>query len=570
MIAGLNDPAEILHAIKDYAKTKGFAEYARATASTMVTHLFTDAGRTWRQAARKNSQGRIIFKALRKEMQGPVGMAVHEQIQRNAEIIKTVPNDIARRINRHILSQALSGTRSSDMAEQIRSIFPQMSDKQANLIARTETSKTSTALTRARSERIGAGWYVWRTSEDARVRDSHKIMDKVLVKWTAPPSPEQLDGMRRTYGHYHAGDIFNCFPGSENINLANGCYKLWRRWYEGTTVSLSVSDGTILQATPNHPVLTTKGWLPIDQIQKGDYLIHSLDDRGHVSENNQDNLVTSFDDLFNALARFCPVETSLGTKLDFHGDGTENDIDVINVDRFLTDYLISEFFKSFAEFDFARTDSNLTSFVFDGDGFFSESMSRILSAHGLVGLANNFFAFLDRKAGHADEISFTARSSRDVVMAKDFPDCPSAARVSICDGKLAFAAEVPRDYLILWKVVLPLIMKILGQDNTPSAETIAERFAFGTGELSDTFETCAFSNQLREVVDVAVGEFKGHVYNLQSNGSWYIVTNGSLIVHNCRCYPEPVIDLDFVSWPAQVYYGGQIQRMTRKQFELIM
>ncbi len=40
---------------------------------------------------------------------------------------------------------------------------------------------------------------------------------------------------------------------------------------------------------------------------------------------------------------------------------------------------------------------------------------------------------------------------------------------------------------------------------------------------------------------------------------------------NCRCYPEPIVDLDQVdSWPAKVYYGGRIQKMNKTEFERIM
>lgn len=39
---------------------------------------------------------------------------------------------------------------------------------------------------------------------------------------------------------------------------------------------------------------------------------------------------------------------------------------------------------------------------------------------------------------------------------------------------------------------------------------------------------------------------------------------------NCRCYPETVIDLDLVTWPARVYRSGRITTLTRKQFEQIM
>ncbi|MDU4960187.1 MAG: phage minor head protein [Sporomusaceae bacterium] len=38
---------------------------------------------------------------------------------------------------------------------------------------------------------------------------------------------------------------------------------------------------------------------------------------------------------------------------------------------------------------------------------------------------------------------------------------------------------------------------------------------------------------------------------------------------NCRCYPKPVIFIDYVTWPHRVYYGGRIVRMSREQFQQI-
>ncbi|MGO4496409.1 phage minor head protein [Paenibacillus sp. 2RAB27] len=210
LLHGLSEPLEILKAIKDYTLTKGFDQYAEAIATKMVTHLFTDAGRTWRQAARKNSQGRVIYQALLKELNGPIGGAVRHQILRNAAIVKSLPLSIAQKVNEHVLTEAMKGTRAVNMAMQIKAFFPEATKAKAGLIARTETSKTSTALTRARSEFVGAGWYVWRSSRDSRVRDAHRLMDGVLIKWNSPPNPESLKGMRRSFGNYHAGDIFNC------------------------------------------------------------------------------------------------------------------------------------------------------------------------------------------------------------------------------------------------------------------------------------------------------------------------------------------------------------------------
>lgn len=40
-------------------------------------------------------------------------------------------------------------------------------------------------------------------------------------------------------------------------------------------------------------------------------------------------------------------------------------------------------------------------------------------------------------------------------------------------------------------------------------------------------------------------------------------------IYNCRCYPQPIISLNEVTWPAKVYYGGRIITMSRSQFEKI-
>jgi SPP1 gp7 family putative phage head morphogenesis protein len=38
---------------------------------------------------------------------------------------------------------------------------------------------------------------------------------------------------------------------------------------------------------------------------------------------------------------------------------------------------------------------------------------------------------------------------------------------------------------------------------------------------------------------------------------------------NCRCYAEPLIDIDWLEWPHKVYIGGAIQMMNRDEFAAI-
>lgn len=206
---GKTEPEEIVAAWKAYAASAAYQKAAQDIAMKMVTHLFSDGQKTWRSAAKGNSQGREIYAALKEELAGPTGAVYYEHIYRNAQLIRTLPNEIAEQVIGHIAGEQQKGRRAEDIAKEIARMFPEKTKAKAELIARTEVSKASTALTRARCEMLNIRWYVWRGAEDQRVRDSHKKMEGVLVCWDDPPSPEALN-QEQSYGRYHAGNTFNC------------------------------------------------------------------------------------------------------------------------------------------------------------------------------------------------------------------------------------------------------------------------------------------------------------------------------------------------------------------------
>jgi SPP1 gp7 family putative phage head morphogenesis protein len=208
-IKPLSDPFKIVSTVKNIIKNSHFLRYAESVAKTMVTGLFVDNKRNWKAAARESMQGRKIFNALKDELSKPVMGTFAHEIARNAEVIKTLPLDVASKVTDYIAEQTIKGKRSSEIAKEIQTMFPQASKAKATLIARTEVSKTTTALTQARAQSVGLNWYVWGTSDDARVRPAHDLMDEVLIKWTESPAPEALNG-QKSEGHYHAGAIYNC------------------------------------------------------------------------------------------------------------------------------------------------------------------------------------------------------------------------------------------------------------------------------------------------------------------------------------------------------------------------
>ena len=203
-------PFDLTSQLRNLTLSREFNDFARAAAYRMVTGIFVEGATTWRAAARESMQGQAIYDMLRNEMNGPIGYKVQSIVAKNAELISTFPLAIAREVNDYVLEESQKGRRSSAIADDLREQFPDITNSRINLIARTETSKASTALTKARADDLGLDWYVWRTSHDARVRDSHRHMDGVICNWNEAPNPEQLDHQKRNYGTYQAGDIFNC------------------------------------------------------------------------------------------------------------------------------------------------------------------------------------------------------------------------------------------------------------------------------------------------------------------------------------------------------------------------
>ncbi len=200
-------PTQAITMLREMARSPTMDAAARMAAMAMATQVMQNGYRTWREAAAAGSKGTEIYYALTKELNK--SNAFREIIDRNAELIKSVPADATQALSRAMAEGYEAGVRPEDLKADIMNRFSDLTEAKARLIARTETSKAATALTRVRAQRIGAEWYVWRTSEDARVRSSHAHMDGVLVNWSDPPSPEKLIGMK-DYGSYHAGEFPNC------------------------------------------------------------------------------------------------------------------------------------------------------------------------------------------------------------------------------------------------------------------------------------------------------------------------------------------------------------------------
>lgn len=228
------DVAQYNKLMAEFQDSQEYSDFVMSTVERMVTGLNTGNYSTWRKAAKEATKGNMLYRALLEEMQTGISSSIKNQIMENANLIRTLPTDTAQKVVQNITEEAYKGKRASEIARIIQEETSKHSRASARLIARTEVSKATTALTKARSEDLGLKWYVWRTALDGdRVRKSHRNMEGVLVAWSNPPAPEELVG-EKSAGHYHAGNIYNCRCYPEPLISVDDVKWPHKVYYQGT------------------------------------------------------------------------------------------------------------------------------------------------------------------------------------------------------------------------------------------------------------------------------------------------------------------------------------------------
>lgn len=204
------EPLRIVNTIIDISQTFEFEHAVSNLTRGLFIKIEVENAKDWREAVLKSHKPNDFYKFLMENTQGQIMAMLKAKSIENAEYIKTIPSLFAQKATEIATEEQMKGTRASEVKEQILNLYSDLTQAEAQRIARTEVSKASSQLIQIRSKAVGLDWYVWRTSKDARVRHSHDILEGVLVNFNNPPNPEKLAGEKYDYGVYNAGEIFNC------------------------------------------------------------------------------------------------------------------------------------------------------------------------------------------------------------------------------------------------------------------------------------------------------------------------------------------------------------------------
>lgn len=236
----------------------------------------------------------------------------------NVGLIKTIPAQYFGKLSDVVSRGVQQGQRYEDIADEIQNLYG-VTDSRAKLIARDQTAKTNAAITQTRQEDLGINKYRWITAGDERVRETHAANEGEIFSWDDPPAETG-----------HPGTDINCFPGETRVAWANGVSKVYRRHYDGPLVEIVTDTGALLQATPNHPIQTPRGWQAAGDLEVGDFVLQIVDE-------SLDELTEAFDPGFVSMPESVSLFTIFGQARDhghvdeigvssasFHGDGVDD------------------------------------------------------------------------------------------------------------------------------------------------------------------------------------------------------------------------------------------------------
>lgn len=195
--------------VKKYGNNPAYIKWAEHTASKMVKGQNFKSKQLWRMYFNKykGKKSKTLAERLKKLIED---INIDDIIKNNEKVITSFPDKMgekAREEYRRLVKKNITGgKRASEISKYLKNI----GISRADLIARTETGKVATAVSRSRSESLGLKAYIWKTSLDKRVRFSHRMMRNVICFWNEQPIPGKLEPKNKNYRPAHPGEDFNC------------------------------------------------------------------------------------------------------------------------------------------------------------------------------------------------------------------------------------------------------------------------------------------------------------------------------------------------------------------------
>jgi hypothetical protein len=426
---------------------------------------------------------------------------VSTQAVRKAQMIADTDRDDVRGAIQGGIDEGL-GT--EEIARRIRKVS-QLTPFRAATVARTETNSAATfgsiQSVRQAEQELGVRMLkVWLPTMDDRTREAHREM----VNHPAIPLDEKFtvggEAMDRPGDPgASAENTVNCVL-PDSVLECKELLRVTRHWYEGVAVRIETECGNRITVTPNHPVLSSKGWVAANSISEGESILCGSFAQRRVLDLNVQHADATIEQVYDALVkRWDAVRVSRGV-VDFHGDRPQHDIDVVDANSKLGIRHAAPLLKPLREFRLAYAN-------FAQGCLLAQSLLLLGRAEELFWLVADCLVSFGRKAkplfraclGHAKAHRLAPAAGLD----------PGVGEAGSYHG--------------------PASSQLFGDgfDRMPAAK----KSDAGLGKLATRAAVGAWFSD--RVIDIRHIDYQGFVYNAETRQGYYIC-NG-IVNHNCRC-----------------------------------
>jgi len=166
---------------------------------------------------------------------------------------------------------------------------------------------------------------IWHRELDGKIEDIDKPFENSVGKIMFPGDPD-ADG----------ANVYNCFIGETKVASDSEIVRSYKHEYTGNLITIETAGGVKFTCTPNHPILTPKGWVRAESLKRGnDILIASIREDGSLGVNPHVNHAFSRFDAIHELFDKMRGERTRSLSVNFHGDIPTTDVEIITKKRFL-------------------------------------------------------------------------------------------------------------------------------------------------------------------------------------------------------------------------------------------
>lgn len=331
---------------------------------------------------------------------------------------------------------------------------------------------------------------------------------------------------------------FSCFTGDTPVLASGGITGASKRWFDGEVIVIKTASGREVTCTPNHPILTDRGWVAAGLMNEGcNVICQGGRDRFTFVDGDGQNAPALIHNVAEAVLASAPMGAvpMIPTAPDFHGDGAGSEIAVIWSDSLLPDARDPARNEHFDKFGFVG--GGLAREVALPSGSHPAKLGKCLDAVGRGDVGGP-------SVSHTLSLGHSLHAGH--LLLAPIPDChPHGAEVisQPVAGHADLGNHVGDSESFIVKLDRLGGVYDLSSRHGPTSEASppqsrSNRTEFEAALVSDLLASFPGEIQLDNVVSADRIDFSGHVYNLETSGGWYLAQG--IVSHNCRCVASPL------------------------------